>query len=251
MCDASLLDVTIWARHAIRMSFLVWLRWLVLVSVAGIMRVRAREYFQVEIETSEQSLAYTTNPTPVFTVNFNARNLTDLNPLKLFEISGSNRVDVVYSPSLGEMFVMAAVENASLPGTVVLTVNEGVTSSEQGGSNSYAQAKVAYVPASQQGNAVADIAGWGMLGGLAVSFGATLLAPGAAIGVGAMNFAGFVQTFYMSGNLPITNMPDNYRSSTSGLVADWVYVNPLLSFLFKCAGWHVSPSHGLPGMRTH
>ena len=199
------------------------------VVVACLLKARtilAASFFEVEIETSEQNVAYTTNETPVFAVNFNAKNLTVVNPLKLFEISGSNRVDVVYSQSLGVMYVMAAVENTTAPGTVVLTVNEGVTSSQQGGANSYAQLQLEYVPYSQQGNAIADIAGWGMLGGLALSLGATLFSPASTIGVGAINFAGFVQTFYMSGNLPITNMPNNYRSSTSGLVADWVLLNP-------------------------
>jgi hypothetical protein len=219
------------------MSFLSWLqRVAVLLSLAGAICVHAGQYFNVEIETSEQNLAYTTNPTPVFSVNFNAQNLTVVNPLKLFEISGSNRVDVVYSQALGEMYVMAAVENASLPGTVILTVNEGVTGAEQGGANSYAQAQVSYVPDAAQGNAVSDVAGWGMLGGLLVSFGATLFVPGSTIGIGAINFAGFVQTFYMSGKLPITNMPDNYRSSTSGLVADWVYVRVVDSVH---ADWHL------------
>jgi hypothetical protein len=219
------------------MSFLSWLqRVAVLLSLAGAICVHAGQYFNVEIETSEQNLAYTTNPTPVFSVNFNAQNLTVVNPLKLFEISGSNRVDVVYSQALGEMYVMAAVENSSLPGTVILTVNEGVTGAEQGGANSYAQAQVSYVPDAAQGNAVSDVAGWGMLGGLLVSFGATLFVPGSTIGIGAINFAGFVQTFYMSGKLPITNMPDNYRSSTSGLVADWVYVRVVDSVH---ADWHL------------
>lgn len=225
-------------RNSLGMSFLSWLqRVALLLSVTGAICAHAAQYFDVEIETSEQNLPYTTNPTPVFSVNFNAQNLTVVNPLKLFEISGSNRVDVVYSQSLGEMYVMAAVENASLPGTVILTVNEGVTGGEQGGANSYAQAQVAYVPDAAQGNAVSDVAGWGMLGGLLVSFGATLFVPGATIGIGAINFAGFVQTFYMSGKLPITNMPDNYRSSTSGLVADWVYVR-----VVDCATWTGPPT---------
>ena len=197
-----------------------------LVVAAYVHGTRAAGFFEVKIETSEQNLAYTTNPTPVFSVDFNAQNLTVVNPLKLFDISGSSRVDVVYSQALGLMYVMAAVDNATAPGAVVLTVNEGVTSSEQGGANSFAQSKVEYVPSAQQGNAVADVAGWGMLGGLAVSLGATMFAPGSTIGVGAINFAGFVQTFYMSGNLPITNMPSLYRSSTTGLVADWVLLNP-------------------------
>ncbi len=224
-----------------RMSFLSWLqRAAMLLSLAGAVCVHAGKYFEVEIDTSEQNLAYTTNPTPVFAINFNAQNLTVVNPLKLIEISGSNRVDVVYSQALGEMYVMAAVENVSLPGTVILTVNEGVTSADQGGANSYAQAQVAYVPDAAQGNTVSEIAGWGMLGGLAVSFGATLFVPGSTIGIGAINFAGFVQTFYMSGKLPITNMPDNYRSSTSGLVADWVYVcvvDPVPPDSHLCQPW--------------
>ena len=144
----------------------------------------------------------------------------------MFEISGSNRVDVLYSPSLGLLYVLAAVSDRDSPQKVTLQVQQGVTEDVEGQINGFAEKSVEYVPYedSSGANVISDVAGWGMLGGLALSFGATLISPSAAIGIGAMNFAGFVQTFYMSGNLPITNMPENYRAAANGL--DWVGLNP-------------------------
>ena len=146
--------------------------------------------------------------------------------VQMFEISGSNRVDVLYSPSLGLLYVLAAVSDRESPQKVTLQVQQGVTEDLRGQINGFAEKTVEYVPYedSSGANIISDVAGWGMLGGLALSFGATLISPNAAIGLGAMNFAGFVQTFYMSGNLPITNMPENYRAAANGL--DWVGLNP-------------------------
>ena len=44
------------------------------------------------------------------------------------------------------------------------------------------------------------------------------------VGVGAINIAGFAQTFAMSGTLPITNLPENYRAAASNM--QWVVLQP-------------------------
>eukprot|EP00889_Picochlorum_renovo_P007543 jgi/Picre1/34573/NNA_002041.t1 len=195
------------------------------VSTEGEERSRSDRTFDVIIDSSEDGKSTTFNPTPVFVVDF-GRNVTAKNPLKMFEISGSNRVDVLYSPSLGLLYVLAAVSDRESPQKVTLQVQQGVTEDVKGQLNEFAEKTVEYVPYedSSGANIISDVAAWGMLGGLAMSFGATLISPNAAIGIGAMNFAGFVQTFYMSGNLPITNMPENYRAAANGL--DWVGLNP-------------------------
>jgi len=146
--------------------------------------------------------------------------------MQLFTVSGSKRIDVIYSKDLGLMYVMASVKDMSAPGKVGITVTPGVTTDLKGIPNGFAQKFVEYVPGNSSSGAevISDIAGWGMLGTLALSFGAASISPSATVGVGAMNFAGFVQTFYMTGNLPITNMPENYRSAAQGL--DWVGLNP-------------------------
>ena len=185
------------------------------------------DYFDVVIECSEGHAFVMSNPSPVFVVDF-GRNITEKNPLKLFDIKGSNRVDIVYSQSLGLMYVLAAVTDKDSEGYVRLTVHQGVTEDLNGQANGFAEHEVYYAPvgSGQGASVISDIAGWGMLGGLALSFGATLISPTATLGIGAINFAGFVQTFYMSGNLPISNMPENYRAATHGTVASWVLLNP-------------------------
>jgi hypothetical protein len=157
--------------------------------------------------------------------------------LQLFTIDGADRVDVVYSKESGTLWVLAFVETKDQSGKVSLYVDAGVATAADGGAtNNHASTSVAYIPSSTAlaaGNAVngtkngstfATAASWGVAGSLAVSFGAAVLSPGGVIGVGAINFAGFAQTFAMSGNLPITNMPSNYKSAASGM--EWVALQP-------------------------
>ncbi len=157
--------------------------------------------------------------------------------LQLFTIDGADRVDVVYSKDTGVLWVLSFVENKTQSGKVTLYVDAGVATAADGGAtNNHASTLVTYIPSSTAvaaGNAVngtensstfATAASWGVAGSLAVSFGAAMISPSGVVGVGAINFAGFAQTFAMSGTLPITNMPSNYRAAANSM--EWVALQP-------------------------
>ncbi|KAG7675211.1 hypothetical protein Ndes2526B_g08074 [Nannochloris sp. 'desiccata'] len=188
--------------------------------------------FDVTVTSNGQS-GSTSSITPLFTVNF-GRALVQKNPLGLFTIDGADRVDVVYSKDTGMLWVLSFVEIKDQPGKVSLYVENGVATAADGGAvNNYASISLDYIPSptavaaangTENSSTFATAASWGVAGSLAVSLGAAVLSPTGAVGVGAINFAGFAQTFAMSGTLPITNMPSNYKAAASGM--EWVALQP-------------------------
>ena len=154
--------------------------------------------------------------------------------MQLFTIGGADRVDVVYSKDTGMLWVLSFVEIKDQPGKVSLYIDGGVATAADGGAvNNHASISVDYIPSptavaaangTNNSGAFATAASWGVAGSLAVSFGAAVLSPTGAVGVGAINFAGFAQTFAMSGTLPITNMPSNYKAAASNM--EWVALQP-------------------------
>ena len=125
------------------------------------------------------------------------------------------------------MWVLAVVTNASAPSTVTLYVPAGVASANDGTNavNTGASLSVNYAPPSpKSGSTLASVMSWGMAGSVGLSIGAAAFSPFGTVGVGALNMAGFVQTFAMTGALPITNMPSNYRQAANSM--DWVLLQP-------------------------
>lgn len=184
---------------------------------------------QVNITNSVTGVL-SSDPNPIFTVDFNGP-VQQKNPLALFRVSGSSRVDVVYSKEAGLVYVVAFVTDPSAATKIQLTVPAGVATRSDGQPNAFATSSILYRPASAasgiSGNSLGTIANWGMISTVAASFGAAFLSPAAMpIGVGAINFVGFAQTFAMSANLPIQNMPSNYRAVASSLANSFTGMNP-------------------------
>ncbi len=164
----------------------------------------------------------TTEPMTLFVTSF-GRNITTENPLSLFTISGSGRVDVLYSQEKGILYVLAFVANASEPGIMEFSIPEGVTTDEDGARNQGAYEYSSYAPSSGY-PVFGYVVGWTMFGAAIFSLVNASFTPKVTLGVGMVNFVGFVQVIYMVGNLPITNMPWNYRQAAQAL--DWVGLNP-------------------------
>ena len=98
--------------------------------------------------------------------------------MQLFTIEGANRVDVVYSPEAGLLWVLAFVTDKDEAGRVTLYVENDVTTAvDTGASNGHASLSVNYVPANTEGGAGSEIASWGLVGSLALSLGAAALSP--------------------------------------------------------------------------
>jgi len=178
-------------------------------------------YFSVNIGSTAGDRV-TNEPMTLFVADF-GRPITSRNPLSLFTITGSGRVDVLYSKELGKLYVLASVYDSTEPGNMEFIVPEGATTDEQGAINEKASEISSFAP--ENGYPIYGyVIGWTMFGAAVLSIGATIPTPKFAIALGAINFIGFVQIMYMIGNLQLANMPWNYREAAEAL--DWIGLNP-------------------------
>jgi hypothetical protein len=77
-----------------------------------------------------------------------------------------------------------------------------------GAANAAAATALAYQPPSSGMGWLGDAGSAAFGGAMVLSFATGLMGAGGGVGMGALGMAGFAQTFYYSGNLPITNMPE-------------------------------------------
>ena len=164
----------------------------------------------------------------MFKVDF-GRAVTTNNPLTLFTITGSSRVDVVYSKDLGQLYVLATMSDPSEPGVMEFEIPTNSTSSaEDGSTNEKAFTYASYAPEDQIDDwaIYGYVVGWTMFGVTIASICAAALTPTVSVAVGAMNFVGLVQVVYLVGSLPIVNMPYNYKAAADAL--SWVGLNPAI-----------------------
>ncbi|EFN57364.1 hypothetical protein CHLNCDRAFT_142743 [Chlorella variabilis] len=136
--------------------------------------------FEVAI-TCDQPGPTTHSALPLWTVDF-GRALEQPNPLSLFRVSGVYRVDVVYQQSEGLLYVLGFVATRDDDVELSITIPAGAASDDAGALNAEASAAITYQP------------------------------PPSGVGMGPVGRPNFAQTFYYSGTLPISNMPQNYRA---------------------------------------
>ena len=133
----------------------------------------------------------TEEPITVFKVEF-GRAITQNDPLALFTITGSSRVDVVYSKNIGMLYVLAAVIDPLEPTVMQFTVPANVTSSaEDGSTNEKAFEYASYAPSDviDDWAVYGYVVGWTMFAVTIASIGAAALTPTVSVAVGAMNLA--------------------------------------------------------------
>ena len=147
------------------------------------------------------------SPLPLWTVDF-GRPLTQANPLSLFRVTGVYRVDVVYQQSQGLLYVLGFVATRDQPTDLSLTIPAGVATDASSAANAAAATALAYQPPSSGMGWLGDAGSAAFGGAMVLSFATGLMGAGGGVGMGALGMAGFAQTFYYSGNLPITNMPE-------------------------------------------
>ena len=116
----------------------------------------------------------------------------------------------MYQQQQGLLYVLGFVATRDQPTEVTLTVPEGVATDAGGAANAAARAVLAYQPAAASMGWVGAAGSAAFGGTMVLSFATGIM--GGGVGIGALGFAGFVQTFYYSGTLPLTNMPPNYKS---------------------------------------
>ncbi|KAK9812889.1 hypothetical protein WJX72_005294 [[Myrmecia] bisecta] len=183
---------------------------------------------QVVIKSSEP-YGVTNNPTPLFLVDFGEKVL-EIDPLQLFNITGTNRTDVAYELNSGQIWVLAHISKPSMATQLRVTVNAGVTQYANGAANFGAATALEYRPKSKQldEGALVMNAAFGASMAASVSMSCLLsmdqpFAPAGITGHGLLGLVSWAQRFYMGSQLPLTSLPHNFRQL--GNTLSWSMLN--------------------------
>lgn len=134
------------------------------------------------------------------------------------------RVDVVYQQAEGLLYVLGFVATRDQPAQLSLTIPAGAATDAGGATNAGATATLAYQPAASSPGWLGDVGSAAFGGTMVLSFATGLM--GGGLGIGALGFAGYAQTFYYSGALPLTNMPEvglGGRARCLAVPAAWLW----------------------------
>jgi len=168
--------------------------------------------------TFESHYAETNEAHLPFLIDFSDKVL-ELNPLKLFNVTGSNRTDVVYAVETGKIYLMVYPDYETSSTLITVTVPAGVTTNAAGIPNGAASAVAQYKPKIGSIHAAA-LALTGVFAGVVAaswitSFIVSSVQPWAtagSLGYGAIGFILWAQKLYLSGLMDTPMMPANYRT---------------------------------------
>lgn len=153
-----------------------------------------------------------------FLIDFSDKVL-ELDPLKLFNVTGSNRTDVVYAVEEGKVYLMVYPDDDNVATEITVSVPAGVTTNAGGVPNGAASTVAQYKPKVGAIRAAA-LALTGVFAGVILaswftSFIVSSVQPWAtagSLGYGAIGFILWAQKLYLSGVMDTSVMPANYRT---------------------------------------
>ncbi|KAK9800174.1 hypothetical protein WJX73_003425 [Symbiochloris irregularis] len=170
--------------------------------------------------TNTQRYNMATSASPAFLVDFGER-VTEVDPLQLFTMTGTDRKDVVYNVERGQIYITGFIANLSAPVTVTVSVAAGVTTDLAGNPNTASSASYEYMPTSVAYTTTSKTVNGVFGGALGATMGASALASTgvASIGVAgtpgatflALHMVTFGQLFYLMSNMAVPNLPMNFR----------------------------------------
>ena len=162
----------------------------------------------------------TTSSTLGFVINFGSRVLEG-NPLKLVNVTGTSRFDILYAWEKGEIYLVAYPEYDDKDATITVRVDAASTTYDSGVPNSASELTVQYKPGNgaYQQAAIVLTAVFAALILLSwfTSFLVSSVQPWAtagSLGYGALGFILWAQRFYLSGMISTEVMPANYKTMT-------------------------------------
>lgn len=169
------------------------------------------------VETSDAQLP--------FVIDFGGKVL-EQGPLKLFNVTGSNRTDVVYAVDEGIIYLMVYPPSTSTAATITVSVPAGATTNSDGTPNGAASATAEYKPKVGWVKSVGIVlialfAGF-VLASWSTSFIVSCMQPWAtagSMGYSALAFILWAQKLYLTGLMSTPAMPANYRAVSSAF--DW------------------------------
>lgn len=160
----------------------------------------------------------TNTPELPFLVDFGDKVL-ELNPLKLVNVTGSNRTDLVYAVEEGKIYLMIYPDDPSEEATITVSVPVGVTTNAAAVPNAPASLTAVYKPKIGAIRTTALVL-TGVFAGVILaswftSFVVSSMQPWAtagSLGYGAIAFILWAQKLYLSGLFNTPMMPANYRT---------------------------------------
>ena len=171
--------------------------------------------------SSSSECAQTNDKKLSFLIDFGTKML-EINPLKLFTLTGTNRSDIVYSVEEGKIYVMAYPEDVDAVANISIAVNSGVATDASGTPNDAASLVLQYVPEYGAYRDAALVLTGVFAATILVSWGTSFIvssvqpwATAGSLGYGAIAFILWAQRFYLSGEINTYVMPANYRTMTN------------------------------------
>lgn len=166
------------------------------------------------------SYVQTTDTKLGFYVAFGSR-VQEGDPLKLVNVTGTTRFDVLYAFETGEVFLVCYPEYEDRDATITVTVKAAVTTYDSGFPNSAAELSVQYKPG-DGGYKQAAIVLTAVFAGIILSswftsFVVSSVQPwstAGSLGYAALGFILWAQRFYLSGMISTEVMPANYKTMT-------------------------------------
>jgi hypothetical protein len=211
----------------------------------------------IAITSSEKYFA-TSNPQPVFLIDFGGR-VTPLNPLSLYNMTGTDRMDVVFDVTTGKVYIVAFVPDPGASADLIVSVGAGTAFYADGSTNKQgASFKLEYRPNSSIIKVIGIICnlllGAAIAATIAATYYASVLNPYAAAGLLGYGVFGLIiwgQKFYaLSNYLAVYNNPENFRQM--GGMFDWTLANipaPFDSMTTKATASGLSRTVGFaPGL---
>lgn len=168
---------------------------------------------QTSVTTTQQVTSATS---PTVTISFSGRVL-ELNPQRLYTLTGVDRTDTVYNVDTGTVYVTAYLPEGSGNTDITVTVPAGVTTDLAGNFNTAASLTVQYRPMSTAVSAVSKSVN-GVVGGAVAVGVATSLVAGLSRGVittTPLYMLLYGQAFYYTSFLNVGRLPENYQQIAS------------------------------------
>ena len=170
--------------------------------------------------TSATPYSQTTDTQIGFYITFGNR-VREGDPLKLVNVTGTSRFDMLYAYETGEVFLVAYPEYDDKDATISVSVKAAVTMYDSGYPNSAANLTVQYKPEDggyrQAAIALTAVFAGVLLSSWLTSFVVSSVQPwstAGSLGYAALGFVLWAQRFYLSGMISTSVMPANYKTMT-------------------------------------
>lgn len=160
----------------------------------------------------------TNEPKLPFLIDFGEKVL-ELNPLKLFNLTGSSRADVVYEVEAGRIYLMVYPDDEAQGALIKVDVPAGITTTSGGLANGATYAIAQYKPKvgaiRTAAIALTAVFAGTVLASWSTSFIVSSMQPWAtagSLGYGAIGFILWAQKLYLTGLMSSETLPANYRT---------------------------------------